>query len=343
MSLRAAWVTLRQHRLEVGVAALAAVAATVLGLSIAVRIAALGITDDCLQRMWATQDGRLAGPDCFALVQAGSGILGETYLSGEGTIALSVMGVLPFLLGLLGGVPIVARELEAGTAQTAWWLNGSRNRWLLRQIAPIAVLLGVLMIGAALTATVVADDWVRWIGARANLIGSEGIVVVIRAFGAFGIGLVVGALLGRTLPAFVFGMALSIAILFALGQAQQAWLASLPPHVLGETDPVTGEQADLAGSITTAWGWIAPDGRLLPFEEARRLATEAGVPPPDADDIQDIPALTWLDEHGYEGVQMGVTDQDAMGWATYDAAAFGAIGLIAAGGAFVLVNRRRPS
>lgn len=41
------------------------------------------------------------------------------------------------------GVPIVARELEARTAQTAWSLSGSRLRWLLRQMAPILILLGV--------------------------------------------------------------------------------------------------------------------------------------------------------------------------------------------------------
>jgi hypothetical protein len=336
-------VILRQHRFEVGVAALAAMAAIVMGMSIAIRIAGLGITDDCLERIRATQDGRLAGPECFALVQAGDGILGETYLDGEGTIALSVMGVLPFLVGLLGGVPVVARELEVGTAQTAWWLNGSRNRWLLRQITPITILLGTLMIVSAFVATIVADDWVRWIGARANLIGTEGIVVVIRAFAAFGIGLAVGALLGRTLPAFVLGLALSIAMLFALGQAQQAWQASLPPHPLGQTDPGTGEQTDLAGSVTTAWGWIAPDGQVLSQSEARQIATAAGVAPPDPDDVQDTPAALWLSEHGYEGVQMGVTDEDAMGWATYDGLAFGAVGLIAVGGAFVLVNRRRPS
>lgn len=149
-------------------------------------------------------------------------------------------------------------------------------------------------------------------------------------------------MLGRTLPAFIFGLAFSVAILFALGQAQQAWLASLPPHVLGQPDPVTGERIGLEGSVTTTWGWIATDGTLLSREDARRLATEAGVPPPDAGDVQDTPALVWLDEHGYQGVQMGVTDEDALGWATYDAAVFGVVGLVALGGALVLVNRRRP-
>lgn len=341
MKLQAAWVSLRQHHLEVSVAALAAMAAAILGLSIAVRIAGLGITDDCLDRVRALQDGSLAGAHCFALVRAGSGILGETYFTGEGTIALSIMGALPFLLGLLGGVPIVGRELEARTAQTAWWLNPSRSRWLLRQVVPVAAVLGTLMILAAIVASIVADDWARWYGGRAYLIGTEGIVAVIRAFAAFGIGLALGALLGRTLPAFIFGLALSIAILFALGQAQRAWQASLPATPLNRLDPATGELTPAVGT-TTGWGWIAPDGRVLSQEGARQIAADAGVAPPEPGDVQDTPAGIWLQEHGYHGVQMGVTDETAMGWATYDAAAFGGVGLIALGGAFFLVNRRRP-
>ncbi len=342
MNLHAGRVTLRQHRFEVSVAAMTAIAATILGISIAIRMAGLDVTDDCLERVRATQDGRQAGADCFALVQAGSGILGETFVTGEGTMALSVMGVLPFLLGLLGGVPIVGREMESRTAQTAWWLNPSRSRWLVRQVTPIAILLGALIIVAALVASVVADDWVLWYGGRAHLIGNEGIVVVIRAFAAFGIGLAMGALLGRTLPAFIFGVALSIAILFALGQVQQAWLASLPAAPLSRIDAETGEMTPPVGT-TTGWGWIAPDGRVLSQVEARQIATDAGVPPPEPDDVQDSPAAAWLGEHGYQGVQVGVTDEAAMGWITYDAAAFTAIGTIALAGAFLLVNRRRPS
>ena len=127
--LAAARVTLKQHRFEISVAALAAVAAAVLGLSIAIRMDALHVSQACIDSVFASQDGSGIGQECLSLVRAGSGILGGTYLNGEGSLPVSVMGALPFLVGLLGGVPIVARELEAGTAQTAWSLNGSRVRW----------------------------------------------------------------------------------------------------------------------------------------------------------------------------------------------------------------------
>src|SRR6266480_3728272 len=229
--LAVARVTLKLHRFEVGTAVLAAIAAAVWGASIAIRIGGLGVSQACLDQVRGSADGSGIESTCLAAVRSGTGIIGETYLTGEGSIPLSVMGVLPFLLGLLGGVPIVARELEARTAQTAWSLNPSRTRWLMRQVAPVGLLLGLLMTLAALIAIPVGGDWVRWgFGGAPALIGLQGPLAVVRAVGAFGIGLAVGALLGRTLPAFIFGAALAFAILFAAGQARQAWAAAQPPH-----------------------------------------------------------------------------------------------------------------
>ncbi|MGH2456206.1 MAG: hypothetical protein ACRDHD_08110 [Candidatus Limnocylindria bacterium] len=341
--LAAARVTLKLHRFEVGVSALAAIAAAVVGVSIALRMDAVGISQACLDRVQALQDGSLAGEACFSLVQAGSRILGESFLDGEGTVPLSIMGALPFLLGVLGGVPIVARELEARTAPTAWSLNGSRLRWLARQVTPVGLVLGVAMGLAALAAMPVADDWVRWgHGGASWLIGLHGPLAVVRAFGAFGIGLAVGALLGRTLPAFIFAVALMLAIQFALGQARQTWLATMEPQPIATISEETGEYNPIPGAVAIGWGWWTPDGQLIGAEEARRIATEAGVPPADPGDVQDTPASTWLAEHGYLGVSLGVTDEMALGWAPFDGITFGLVGLIGLGGAAVLVNRRRP-
>jgi hypothetical protein len=342
--LAAARVTLKQHRFEVTVAALAAIAAAALGLSIAIRVDGLHVSQACLDQVRGSQDGSGIGEGCLSLVRAGTPILGETYLTGEGSLPASVMGALPFLLGLLGGVPIVARELEAGTAQTAWSLNGSRTRWLARQVAPIAVVLGAAMILAALVAIPVGDIWVHWgQGGAASLIGLHGLLAVVRAFGAFGVGLAVGALLGRTLPAFLFGAVLTFALLFAAGSFHDAWLRSLPPTVIAEYSPETGEYNGIPGSVPTGWAWVTPDGDLISADAARQLASEAGVPPPDPNDVQDTPAGVWLEEHGYVELPIGVTDKLAMGWAPCDGLIFGLVGLVSFGATIVLVNRRRPT
>ena len=238
--LAAAWVTLKQNRFEVVVATMAALAAGIIGISIwsASRRAR---RDAGVPRFGAgasaTAPGspRTAWPWCGR----GSGIIGDSYLSGQGTVALSIMGALPFMLGLLGGVPIVSRELESRTAQTAWSLNPSRLRWLVRQVVPVALLLGAADdLRRAGGQPGRRQDWVRWgYGGWSDLIGMHGLLAVVRAFGAFGIGLAVGAYLGRTLPAFIFGVALTLAILFGLNQARDTWLAGLPQEVIGATSP----------------------------------------------------------------------------------------------------------
>lgn len=341
--LNAGLVTLKQHRFEVAVATLAAIVAGIIGISIILRIDALGVTRTCLDSAQASQDGSPVTADCMVLLARGSEIIGETYLSGEGTIAVSIMGVLPFLLGLLGGVPIVSRELETRTAQTAWSLNPSRLRWLLRQIAPVALLLGAAITFAALVAIPAAADWVRWDrGGWSDLIGLHGPLVVVRAFGAFGIGLAVGAFFGRTLPAFIFAIALTLAILFGLGQARGAWLAGLPQEIIGPTSPNAGYQSE-PGAKPTGWGWMAPDGTFLAADDARQLASEAGVPPPARNADQDVEGWMWLEGNGYFAVPLGVTDAAAAGWAAYDGLAFGIIGVAALGATISLVNCRRPA
>lgn len=327
-----AWVTLKQHRVEVAVALLAALASIGLGASIAIRIAVLNVSQACLDQVHGSIDGSGIGDACLSLVRQGTGIIGSTYLTGEGTVPLSVMGALPFVLGLLGGVPIVARELEDRTAQTAWSLFASRTRWLAHQIAPIALLLGLAMVLASVVAMPVADDWIRWgFGGRATLIGLQGPLAVVRAFGAFGIGLAVGALLGRTLPAFLFAAALVGAVVFAAGQAHWAWLVAQPAHPI----------ADEVRAVTTTWGWVTPSGELISREAARQLATDAGVPPAAPGDVQDEPALTWLEAHDYQGVPLGLTDAEAMSWAPFDGLIFCGIGAGGLGVAYALVHRRR--
>lgn len=336
--LSAAWVTFKQHRFEVIAATLAALAVGVWQLITVYRLAGVNVPSEC-HAIWRAVGPEGAG-DCLGPMRTWAEILysAEAALNGPG----SMMGILPFALGLLGGVPIVARELEAGTAQTAWSLNGSRLRWLARQVIPIAILLGAAVTFAALAADALQTERALD-GYPAFLdLGLHGPLVVIRAFAAFGLGLLVGSMLGRTLPAFVFGIGLTLAVVFAVGQARETWLGSLPAAVIERPSANPLEWEVIPGSVATSWGWYTPAGDLISKEEARALATAAGVPPPEPSDVQDTPAAVWLDEHGYRGVSLGVTEEMALGWAPYDGITFGLVGLTGIGSAIVLVNRRRP-
>jgi hypothetical protein len=338
--LAAARVTLKLHRFEVGAGALAALAIGVSALIVEYRLRALNVPVECIDNWLARADGPDGAGPCVGPMHAWGEILGV-----EGGLIFGVMKYLPFAIGLLAGVPIVARELEARTAQTAWSLSGSRWRWLMRQLAPVLILLGVTVTFAALAASVLEANNVAWGGlfyAYFDL-GMHGPLVVARAFGAFGIGLLIGALLGRTLPAFVLGAALSLALVVAVGTARDTWLARLDPVVIGASTPPGGDVVfdHQAMVVQSGWGWRAPDGTQLTFEEGlARVPREIF----DHDDrVQYINSSAWLFEHGYASLALGVTAEQALGWAPYDALIFGLVGTASIAGTIVVVNRRRPS
>jgi len=153
----AARVTLRQHRFEVGAAALAALVLGVSALVVEYRLRALNVAPGCIDNWLARADGPDGAGACVGPMHAWGEILGV-----EGGLIFGAMKYLPFAVGLLGGVPIVARELEARTAQTAWSLSDSRLRWLIGQVAPIRVVLGVTVTFAALAAGLLEANREAW-------------------------------------------------------------------------------------------------------------------------------------------------------------------------------------
>lgn len=326
MTTSSVWVTLKQHRFELGVATLGALALACWALFIELRLAALNVPSLCVEN-WlnVSADGR---PGCAAPMEAWGAIVGS-----EGARISEVMRILPFAVGLLAGVPIVGRELEAHTAQTAWSLNPSRTRWLARQAIPISLLVLGSALLAAIGASAIEAERTAWGEGGAVLnIGLSGLPAIGRVFGAFGIGLLLGALLGRSVPALVLGAFLCFALVVGLGAGRDRWL---------ETQKAVPIEAS-ATSITTGWAWRDTAGELIPDETAlARVPQDISIL--DAGQVQPIHSLEWLELHGYVMVPLGVPQEAAMGWIPYDVAAFSAIGLVSMAGAVVLVNRRRPA
>ena len=333
----AARVTLKQHRFEVGAAVFASLVIAVFALILEYRLRALDVPPGCVDNWLGRVDGLDGAGFCLGPMRA----WGEV-LEVDGGLIFGVMKYLPFGLGLLVGVPIVASELEARTAQTAWSLDGSRQRWLLRQIWPVLVLLGATLSFTAVATSVLAANNVAWGGLAYFDIGLHGPLIVARAFGAFGVGLLVGALLGRTLPAFVLGACLMVALFVFVGRAQDAWLAGLEPTVIGTSSAEGDVEIDRPTRVVqSGWGWRAPDGTQLSFQEGLAVVPAEIA---DGDDPVQYPNSTqWLLDHGYASLALGVTDERALGWAPYDALAFSLIGAASLVGAAVVVSRRRPT
>jgi hypothetical protein len=152
-----------------------------------------------------------------------------------------ILQVVPVLAGLFLGVPLVAREAESGTLALAWTQGTGRARWLLVQAVPLAVLpaLAAAGLGAELSWWLGPAGWRAraWDPAQLSLnpLPFAGWVVL-----AFSIGIVLGAVIRRTVPAMAATIACySVALLLVEGWKSKI-LANLHLMDRAATRGVTG-------------------------------------------------------------------------------------------------------
>lgn len=177
--------------------------------------------------------------------------------------------VAPFGMGVILGAPLVAREIDAGTAQLAWSLSRSRVGWLIRRIAFVTLfglaLLAILAIGSELLTAAIFPD--RTLDEDFVWFGRRGVPIVARGVGAILLGVLVGAVIGRVLPAvlasiLVIGLAFT-GVSLALDQVNRSE-ATLQPMYAGIGEP---QQFDMA-ALDVAFGIERVDGQFMTYSEA---------------------------------------------------------------------------
>jgi hypothetical protein len=192
------WLTWRQLRAQ---------AAVIYG-AVAVLAAAFAATGPHLARMYQNEG--------VGFLNNLGGIYTALYVAGTlGTLAV------PVLIGMFWGAPLVARELDAGTHRLAWTLT-SRTRWLAAKLGLIGVAAMVAAGLLGLTVTWWAGPIDTAIARRdgqpgpgifvlprlsAEIFGSRGIVPLGYAAFAFVLGVTIGILVRRTLPAMAILLA----------------------------------------------------------------------------------------------------------------------------------------
>lgn len=176
--------------------------ATVAGIGLAVVAVLLAITGPHLVHVYDTTVADCATHgDCTAATR---GLLGtDKFLQS----ALNVLVIIvPALLGMFWGAPLVAREFEAGTFRMAWTQSVTRTRWLTAKIGLAG--LAATAVGGLLS--LMATWWSSPVDlVQADRLSSS-IVFSTRditplgysAF-AFALGVTAGVVLRRTLPAMV--------------------------------------------------------------------------------------------------------------------------------------------
>jgi hypothetical protein len=246
----------------------------------------------------------------------------------------------PFGIGILLGAPLVAREIDGGTAQLAWSIGHSRTSWLLRRIGFIAlfvvVVLGVLAIASEILAAAMAPD--RTLGADFTWFGRRGWLIVARGAGALVLGILVGALIGRVLPAILATAIVVVLAFTGLSLAMDRWNeadALVRRFYVGDR-PVEFSLADLA----VEYGIVTPDAGFMSYGELNDQGVSTFI---------SENGVTYASEADYHANRpLGEEAQRFIPGARYpeiaarDATLAGGLGLAALGGTILVVGRRRP-
>ncbi|GAA4712031.1 ABC transporter permease subunit [Phytohabitans rumicis] len=200
------WFTWRQFRSQTVIAA-----ATLVAFGVLLLITARTITD--LYAEVAACSGDCDGVVEVFLSRFRSSAAFPTYVA-----ALGAAYLLPVLLGIFWGAPLIARELEAGTHRLAWNQSVTRTRWLAVKLVAGGAIAATSTGLLALAVTV----WSQRVDSASQdrmlplLYGSRGIVPVAYALFAFLLGVTTGMLLRRVVPAIAATLAIYVAALVAM-------------------------------------------------------------------------------------------------------------------------------
>ena len=148
--------------------------------------------------------------------QANFGVSNWLYTAG-----IVVLYLTPAIIGIFWGAPLISRELETGTLRLAWTQSISRTRW-------VAVKLGLTGLAAMATAgllSLVVTWWSSPMDQRnplggyrlsAVLFGARDLVPVGSTAFAFALGVTIGLLTRRAIPAIAISLAIFAAVLVAV-------------------------------------------------------------------------------------------------------------------------------
>ena len=136
------------------------------------------------------------------------------------------MQILPLLLGVFIGAPLVAREIEMGTSQLAWTQGITRQRWLLSKLALVG--------GISLVIFILLDLLGNWLNQPVNAIlgpfpvfDSQGVVYIVYGLFALALGIAAGTLLGKTVPAMAAVIPLYLIVRLGIETLRKDYLPPL--------------------------------------------------------------------------------------------------------------------
>jgi hypothetical protein len=320
MTLRGWRLAFRMQRLELLIFVAAAVLLTVASLLIA----------------WGASEARASFDACYQAQGTDLGCATSPSLNDFSTFGgFARIGAFltPFALGLFLGVPLVAREIEGRTAGIAWTLSRSRSRWLIQRALPLVVI--VIVLAAAVG---IGSEFVTRTNPFADLAANPGFadhtargwMLPVRALVVLLLGIAVGAMVPRQLPALLLAGAVTIALFVALSIGMDAWMtAEAEPILIDES----GQFGPFGGGGPRIFDIAFQDdstGEVITMNDFYNRYGDVAFP----DDLQ-APA-------GFTQVAIGIPGEEYPTWVLRESAVMGLVALASGGLAVLVVRRRRP-
>jgi hypothetical protein len=210
-----------------------------------------------------------------------AGPMGQFSLDYENTLLYlaAVLALVPGLLSMFWGAPLVTRELETGTQRLVWNQSVTRRRWLLIKLLVVG-LACMIVTGAAsllLTWTAAPVDNVADNRFSTVLFGARYLAPIAYAAFAFVLGTLIGLLVRRTVPAMALTLVAFVIFQFLVPNLIRPHL--MPAEHLAKPMTVSAiNEARSLGSITGAPvlnGISIPPGWITDVSE---LKTAQGKP-----------------------------------------------------------------
>lgn len=213
------------------------------------------------------------------------GVCNDAAANGYGLLQKTLIGalsVLPVIIGMFLGAPLLARELESGTYLFAWTQETSRSRLVIGKLVVLAVALAAAAVLLALAARPLlsaVDDFgfdSRWLGGQLEL--SVLAYPAVTLF-AFALGTFAGVLAKRTLAAMAGAMTIVGGLQLLAAAKLDRVILSIDPlstrvtSVYGPPGPING--AAMSGAQPPgSWlvnSWYEMSGHRLTSQAANQI------------------------------------------------------------------------
>lgn len=176
------------------------------------------------------------------------------FMAQRGEAAAPLLGwlpVLPTLIGMFWGAPLLAREFERGTQRLAFTQSVPRRRWLWTKLGTLSA----TVTAAGLALGLMVNLWARSVdadhfGDRALFTGT-GVAAGAWWLFAFVLGTAAGAVIRRVIPALAVTVALFLIVLFAIFQARDTYAD--PVRLAPNAQPA-------AGALVADSTWVSSTG-----------------------------------------------------------------------------------